>query len=80
MLKRNARGFGQGGSRAAALNAALRRGLVLTVVLCIVGAVAGAVVGQRISTVVVAKATILVNPLDGNPCSTKGRGDDLDNL
>jgi polysaccharide biosynthesis transport protein len=80
MLKRNARGFGQGGSRAAALNAALRRGLVLTVVLCIVGAVAGAVVGQRMSTVHVAKATILVNPLDGNPFSTKGRGDDLDNL
>jgi capsular polysaccharide biosynthesis protein len=80
MLKRNARGFGQGGSRAAALNAALRRGLVLTVVLCIVGAVAGAVVGQRMSTVLVAKATILVNPLDGNPFSTKGRGDDLDNL
>ena len=80
MLKRNARGFGQGGSRAAALNAALRRGLVLTVVLCIVGAVAGAVVGERMSTVVVANATILVNPLDGNPFSTKGRGDDLDNL
>jgi capsular polysaccharide biosynthesis protein len=80
MLKRNARSFGQGGSRAAALNAALRRGLVLTVVLCIVGAVAGAVVGLRMSTVLVANATILVNPLDGNPFSTKGRGDDLENL
>jgi polysaccharide biosynthesis transport protein len=80
MLKRNARRFGQGGSRAAALNAALRRGLVLTIVLSIIGAVAGAVVGQRMSTVLVANATILVNPLDGNPFSTKGRGDDLDNL
>jgi polysaccharide biosynthesis transport protein len=80
MVKRNARGFGQGRSRAAALNAALWRGLVLTVVLCILGAVAGAMVGQRMSTVFVAKATILVNPLDGNPFSTKGRGDDLDNL
>ena len=50
------------------------------VVLCIVGAVAGALVGQRMSTVLVANATILVNPLDGNPFSTKGRGDDLENL
>jgi polysaccharide biosynthesis transport protein len=80
MLKRNAGGFGQAGSRAAALNAALRRGLVLTVALCIVGAVVGALVGQRMSTVLVANATILVNPLDGNPFSTKGRGDDLENL
>ena len=80
MLKRKASRFGQGGSRAAALNAALRRGLVLTVILCIVGAVAGALVGQRMSTVLVANATILVNPLDGNPFSTKGRGDDLENL
>ena len=80
MLKGNARRFGQAGSRAASLNAALRRGLVLTIVLCILGAVAGALVGQRMSTVLVANATILVNPLDGNPFSTKGSGDDLENL
>jgi capsular polysaccharide biosynthesis protein len=80
MLKGNARRFGQAGSRAASLNAALRRGLVLTVVLCIVGAVVGALVGQRMSTVHVANATILVNPLDGNPFSTQGSGDDLENL
>jgi succinoglycan biosynthesis transport protein ExoP len=80
MLKRSTGRFGQTGSRAAALNAALRRGLVLTVALCILGAVVGALVGQRISTVLVANATILVNPLDGNPFSTKGRGDDLENL
>src|SRR5215207_3758046 len=79
-LNKDARRFGQAGSRTAALNAALRRGLVLTVVLCIVGAVAGALVEQRMSTVLVANATILVNPLDGNPFSTKGRGDDLENL
>src|SRR5829696_9237733 len=80
MLTRNTRRFGQAGSRAAALNAALRRGLILTVVLCIVGAAVGALVGQRMSTVLVANATILVNPLDGNPFSTKGSGDDLENL
>ena len=80
MLKGNARKFGQAGSRAASVNAALRRGLVLTIVLCILGAVAGALVGQRMSTVHVANATILVNPLDGNPFSTKGSGDDLENL
>jgi polysaccharide biosynthesis transport protein len=77
---KDARRFGQGGSRAAALNAALRRGLVVTVLLCIVGGVAGALVGERMSTVQVANATILLNPLDGNPFSTKGRGDDLENL
>jgi capsular polysaccharide biosynthesis protein len=80
MLKRNAGRFGQAGSRAAALNAALRRGLVLTVALCILGAVVGALVGQRMSTVLMANATILVSPLDGNPFSTKGSGDDLENL
>jgi capsular polysaccharide biosynthesis protein len=79
-LNKDARRFAQGGSRAAALNAALRRGLVLTVVLCILGGVAGALVGERMSTVLMANATILVNPLDGNPFSTKGRGDDLENL
>lgn len=67
-------------SRTAALNAALRRGLLLTIVLVIFGAVAGTLVGQRMSTVSTATATILVNPLDGNPFSTKGSGDDLINL
>ena len=67
------------GSRAAALNAALRRGLVWTVVLCILGAVLGRA-RRAVVHRLVAKATILVNPLDGNPFSTKGSGDDLINL
>ena len=36
--------------------------------------------GARASTEQTAGATILVNPLDGNPFSTKGSGDDLKNL
>jgi succinoglycan biosynthesis transport protein ExoP len=67
-------------SRTAALNAALRRGLLLTILLAIAGGIAGGLVGERMSTVSTATATILVNPLDGNPFSTKGSGDDLINL
>jgi succinoglycan biosynthesis transport protein ExoP len=80
MLKSNAAVSGAGGSRATAVNAALRRGIWLTILLCLVGAVAGGFAGQRLATRTSANATILVNPLDGNPFSTKGSGDDLINL
>jgi capsular polysaccharide biosynthesis protein len=68
------------GSRAAALNSALRRGLILTVILGVLGAALGAVVGMRLASARSATAIILVNPLDGNPFSTRGSGDDLINL
>jgi hypothetical protein len=68
------------GSRATTLNSALRRGLVLTLVLGLLGATLGALLGQRLASASTATATILVNPLDGNPFSTRGSGDDLINL
>lgn len=68
------------GPRAAALEIALRTSTVLAVVLVLVGMVLGGVVGLRESNVETARATILVNPLDGNPFSTSGSGDDLVNM
>jgi capsular polysaccharide biosynthesis protein len=80
MLKSNSVKGGPAASRAAAFNAALRRGLLLTIALCLLGAVAGGLYGARASTEETASATILVNPLNGNPFSTTGSGDDLKNL
>jgi len=57
-----------------------RRIVVLVLVLGIVGAVVGALVGFRLAGVNTATATVLVNPLDGNPYSTSTSGDDLVNL
>jgi capsular polysaccharide biosynthesis protein len=68
------------GSRTAALNSALRRGLILTIILGVLGAALGAVLGMRLASAHSATAIILVNPLDGNPFSTRGSGDDLINL
>jgi capsular polysaccharide biosynthesis protein len=68
------------GSRTAALNSALRRGLILTIILGVLGAALGAVIGMRLASAHSATAIILVNPLDGNPFSTRGSGDDLINL
>jgi len=68
------------GSRAATLNSPLRRGLILAVVLGLLGAGLGALIGQWVASASTATATILVNPLDGNPYSTRGSGDDLINL
>ena len=68
------------GSRPATHHSALRRGLVLTIVLGLLGAALGTFVGLRLTSASTATATILVNPLDGNPFSTRGSGDDLINL
>lgn len=70
----------QGGLRGAPIRVALRRGLVLTCVLALLGAVAGATYGWYRERNASAHATILVNPLDGNPFSTSGRGDNLTNM
>lgn len=80
MSKTNSVKGGPAASRAAAFNAALRRGLLLTIALCVLGAVAGGLYGARASTEETASATVLVNPLNGNPFSTTGSGDDLKNL
>lgn len=66
--------------RTAALLAALRSGIVSALILALLGLVAGGFVGWSRSDTHVAEATILLNPLDGNPFSTTGRGDDLINM
>lgn len=66
--------------RGAAFKAALRRSLVLTIFLCIAGAAVGAFVGEHKSDSYTAEASILIEPLDGNPFSPTGNGDDLVNL
>jgi capsular polysaccharide biosynthesis protein/Mrp family chromosome partitioning ATPase len=66
--------------RRAALGAALRRSAVLILVLAATGTALGVAAGLRRAEDHTARASILVSPLDGNPYSTTGRGDDLINL
>lgn len=63
-----------------ALVAALRRSAVLLVVLALVGAALGVAAGLRRAEEHSATSSILVSPLEGNPFSPSGRGDDLVNL
>lgn len=62
-----------------ALVAALRRSAVLLVVLALLGAALGVAAGLRRAEER-ATSSILVSPLEGNPFSPTGRGDDLVNL
>lgn len=62
------------------MRSALKRGLALTVVLMLLGALAGGTFGWYRQRYTEARATILVNPLDGNPFSASGSGDNLTNM
>jgi capsular polysaccharide biosynthesis protein len=66
--------------RRAALVAALRHSAVLILVLTALGAALGAAAGLQRADQRSAEASILVTPLEGNPFSPTGRGDDLVNL
>lgn len=68
------------GPRTAAIKMAMHASIVLAVVLALLGLAVGGFVGWNKSNVQVANATILINPLDGNPFSTTGSGDDLINM
>jgi succinoglycan biosynthesis transport protein ExoP len=66
------------GARRSPASRALRRGWWLPVVLAIIGAAVGGYVGSHRPHE--AAATVLVNPLVGNPFSPTGTGEDLVNL
>jgi Mrp family chromosome partitioning ATPase len=66
--------------RRAALVAALRHSAALLLVLTLSGAALGVAAGLQRADQRTAEASILVSPLDGNPFSPTGRGDDLVNL
>jgi capsular polysaccharide biosynthesis protein len=66
--------------RRAALIAALRHSAVLILVLTAMGAVLGTAAGLQRADRRTAEASILVSPLEGNPFSPTGSGDDLVNL
>ena len=57
-----------------------RRALVAALVLALLGGIAGAAAGLLRPAGSEAMATILLNPLDGNPFSTSTRGDNLTNM
>ncbi len=63
-----------------ALVAALRRSAVLLLVLALLGTALGVAAGLRRAESHTATSSILVSPLEGNPFSPTGRGDDLVNL
>lgn len=72
-------------SDASTIGASGRRGragrvVLLAVILGVLGAVAGAAVGFRLAAVHTATASVLVNPLSGNPYSPTGSGTALVNL
>lgn len=67
-------------SRAASLRSALQRGIWLTIILTLLCAAAGGAFGWSRQRDARAESVILLNPLDGNPFSTSGRGDSLTNL
>ena len=62
------------------LTGVARRHLKLVCSLAVVAAVLGTAAGLLLPASAKATATVLVSPLDGNPYSTNGRGDDLTNL
>lgn len=68
------------GPRTAAIRMALRASTIPTIAFATLGLAAGGFVGWNQADLEVAEATILINPLDGNPFSTTGRGDDLINM
>ncbi|MBR7743686.1 hypothetical protein KC207_10335 [Phycicoccus sp. BSK3Z-2] len=71
---------GLSGPRSATLEVALRSSTRAAVVLALLGTLVGGLVGLRESDIETAGASVLVNPLDGNPFSTSGSGDDLINM
>jgi succinoglycan biosynthesis transport protein ExoP len=62
------------------LTGVARRHLKLVCSLAAVATVAGVAGGLLLPASAKATATVLISPLDGNPYSTNGRGDDLTNL
>ena len=66
--------------RRAALVAALRHSAALLLVLTVLGAGLGVAAALQRAEQHTAEASILVTPLEGNPFSPTGRGDDLVNL
>ena len=62
------------------LTGVARRHLKLVCSLAAVATVAGVAGGFLLPASAKATATVLISPLDGNPYSTNGRGDDLTNL
>jgi polysaccharide biosynthesis transport protein len=62
------------------LTGVARRHLKLVCTLAAVAAVLGCLAGIILPASVKATATVLISPLDGNPYSTTGRGDDLTNI
>ncbi|SEG46853.1 Chromosome partitioning ATPase, Mrp family, contains Fe-S cluster [Thermomonospora echinospora] len=70
----------QFGTTQAQAIAALRRHRMLIIVITVLAAAAGLGFGVLTSNTYTASAAVLVNPLEGNPYSPQGRGDDLLNL
>lgn len=68
------------GPRLASLKASLRRGVPLAILIVLAGAVLGGFYGAQQSQTHTAGATVLIDPLVGNPFNPEGRGDDLVNL
>lgn len=66
--------------RVVGVKRAIKHGAALTIGLALAGALAGTGIGLSRTDTSVAEATIMINPLDGNPFSTSGRGDDPINL
>ncbi len=62
------------------LTGVARRHLKLVFTLAIAGLLLGAAAGLLLPASAKATATVLISPLDGNPYSPNGRGDDLTNL
>ena len=62
------------------LTGVARRHLKLVFSLAAVATVVGVLAGLLLPASAKATATVLISPLDGNPYSTNGRGDDLTNL
>lgn len=68
------------GSSWATWGRSVRRGALALMLLALLGGSAGAVFGVRSAQEHSAQATVLVAPLEGNPYSPEGRGDELVNL
>ncbi len=68
------------GPRTATFKVALRTSTTLGTALAVIGLAVGGLVGLGESDIETATASVLVNPLDGNPFSTSGSGDNLINM
>jgi Mrp family chromosome partitioning ATPase/capsular polysaccharide biosynthesis protein len=62
------------------LSGVVRRHLKLVIALAVLATAAGAAGGLLLPSSVRATATVLITPLEGNPYSPNGRGDDLTNI